>query len=171
MARSRILICLMAIFLVSIFDITLSFSADCQIIINGSEAILVFPIKTRKIWEWHSGGLQYTWHAKITNNQINYEFGFYLFEPMGATPSGNGTFQQLLKEGQFSVWENKSESVSVVEGARVEGTFDQSRQTLSIRLIGAKWVQMLFSQKPKYCICYSYIQGKTRSIKLPIVYK
>src|SRR5437870_3053734 len=63
-----------------------------QAIVGKEEVVFTFPITPRRQYEWYSGGLQYTWHAKIKNNNQEYEAGYYLFMPMGATPPGKGNF-------------------------------------------------------------------------------
>ncbi len=44
------------------------------------------------------------WNVAVNSNRRNYEFGFSLFAPMGATPEEDGDIHALLQAGQCSAW-------------------------------------------------------------------
>ena len=75
----------------------------CQVVVGENEASFTFPIKSRKHYEWSSGGLQLTWNVRIKNKSRNYDVEYYLFTPMGSTPTESGDFKGLLNAGQVQM--------------------------------------------------------------------
>lgn len=167
------------IFVCAVVGATVSFAfgqdkssgtGEFQAVVGRAEATFVFPIKPQRRYEWSSGGLQYTWHVKIKNRNRNYDVGYYLFTPMGATPPESGSFQDLLDNGQFSVWKGSSVARSVVEEVSVAGFASEQQDKLTIKVTGRKAIQLLFSGKPQSVVFFTEILNKATSTKVPVTY-
>jgi hypothetical protein len=75
---------------------------------NG-ELHLTLPLQDRANWEWNQvgaaeGALEYKWTGIVTNGSHRYELGFFKWKLPGTTPE-NGTFEQLLQDGQSDIFE------------------------------------------------------------------
>ncbi len=70
-----------------------------------------FPVDQVKNWKWHdknmdTGSLEYEWNATFKLSKNDYGAGFLLFKHPAAQP-GSGTFEDLIKEGQVSLFETR----------------------------------------------------------------
>ena len=141
-----------------------------QAFVSKNRAEFTFSINPQKRYEWCPGGLQFAWMVTAKNGNDTFEFGFSLFTPMGASPCGKGSFRDLLKEGQFSIWKVKTDGASVVPGLEVEHAVNGNGQVLSIILKDKRAVDLIFSKKPKHVILQSQILEKKLSKKVPVKY-
>jgi hypothetical protein len=114
--------------------------------VSANEATFTFPLNPNEEHEWSSGGLSYQWSVKVTNNRKLYDFGFYLFTPMGASATESGDINKLLEAGQFSAWSSNK----VVNNIKVKGYANDNNDKLTIQIADKNSIQLLFSGKPKY---------------------
>lgn len=122
--------------------------SNFEAVVSEDEAIFTFPLNSDEEYEWSSGGLSYKWSVKVINNRKSYDFGFYLFTPMGASSTETGDINKLLEAGQFSVWSNNK----VLKNIKVEGYANEEKDKLIIKITDKNSIQLLFSGKPKFVI-------------------
>jgi hypothetical protein len=157
--------------------------------VDENEAVFTFPLVPTQRYEWCPGGLQYAWTVKIHSENQDFEFGYFMFTAMGASPCGRGNIQKLLREGQFSLYKQNDGSGAMITGV-AEGRFvtyednfsDEflsektivsglaSQNQLTIKLSGAKTIQLLFADRPKYLTFESQILEKKKSMNVPVTY-
>ena len=158
--------------------------------VGENEAVFTFPLPATQIYEWCPGGLQYAWTVKVNSDNQNYEFGYFMFTAMGASPCGRGNIQKLMREGEFSLFKQNEGAGSAITGVTGEGRFatyedrysdeflaektDVSgfagRRQITIKLSGPKAVRALFANRPRYVTLESQILEKQRSVSVPVVY-
>jgi hypothetical protein len=134
--------------------------------VSNTEATFVFPLSPKRQYEWFSGGLQYTRHINVANNGRRYEFGFYLFMPMGATPAGRGDLQQLITAGQCSIW-SRSKALQILP---IECSTNQAQDRVIVKLSGDQAVRRFFSGKPRYVTFTSWLLEVKHSTQVPVTY-
>jgi hypothetical protein len=158
--------------------------------VGENEAVFTFPLPPTQIYEWCPGVLQYAWTVKVNSDNQNYEFGYFMFTAMGASPCGRGNIQKLMREGQFSLFKQNDGAGSVITGVTGEGRFatyedrysdeflaektDVSgfagRNQITIKLSGPKAVRALFASRPRYVTLESQILEKQKSVSVPVIY-
>lgn len=158
--------------------------------VGKNEAAFTFPLVPIQKYEWCPGGLQYAWTVKLNLNNQDFEFGYFMFTAMGASPCGRGNIQKLLREGQFSLFRKTDESDSQIAGVTEAGclaTYQDNysdeflvektivsgfanQNKLIIKLSGAKTLRLLFANRPKYLNFESQILEKITSISVPVTY-
>jgi hypothetical protein len=121
-------------------------SSSYQAIVNTDEATFIFPLNPSQEYEWSNGGLTYKWSVAVSSSKGNYEFGFYLYTPMGATPEQRGDINALLQAGQFNVWRGNK----VINNVNIDGHANEAQDQLIIKIIDRRLIQRMFSQRPKY---------------------
>ncbi len=141
---NRILVLCVLIFIAPFAAFTQNSSYEANV--SADSAVFTFPINPRQKYTWSNGGLAYKWSIAVRNNGKNYDFGFYLFTPMGASLDESGDINALLRAGQFSAWNNDN----VISNIRVEGSANQTRDRLTIKVSGRVPLQLLFSGKPQF---------------------
>lgn len=160
-----------------------------QAIVDENEAVFIFPLKPNQQYEWFPGGLQYAWTVKVNLNNQDFEFGYYMFTAQGAGSGGQGNIQKLLKDGQFSLWKQNSESGSTIIGLTEEGfaTYEDNysddflvektiisgiatQNKLTVKLSGAKTIQKLFANQPKQITLTSQTTQSEQSVSIPVIY-
>ncbi len=143
-----------------------------QALVGAGEAIFTFPIQPGRHYQWSSGGLEYTWNVKVNNSGRNYEFGFYLFTPMGAMPGQSGDIHALLRAGQCTIWKVTGQGLSGVEGATVECSVSDDEKSLTIKLRETKSINALLSSRPKYVTSWTQLElfAKSSSVRVPVEY-
>jgi len=137
-----------------------------------NEATFVFPLKSGQTYKWSSGGLTYMWSVAVNNDRKNYEFGFSLLAPMGATPEEIGGIHALLKAGQCSVWRLDGDGALVVEGTSVECFVGEDQRSLRVKLSGANSIKLLFSSRPRFVIFQTQlgVLSKPSYVRVPVKY-
>lgn len=169
-------------------------TANYRATVNTDEAVFMFPLTPKKVYQWSGGGLQYSWVVRIRSQNRNYKVGFTLFTPMGATPPEKGSFQKLLNSGQLNIWredaqpgnssvvvgvtnnnelatwEDKEAGKVVVEEARVTGFLNKSGDGLIIKVSGRKAVQSLFSNRPENIFFESHQRGVEQTARCTVEY-
>ena len=127
--------------------------ADAQgtVVVRPALARVSIPIGKgpTEHWRWHNDStpvnrLEYTWSASIEGD-TTYSFGFQLFKSPDAVPK-LGTFAELLRAGQSSLWiavGSRARTVRDVRpNLRVEGS------SLVIELRDSSLIAMLFARGP-----------------------
>lgn len=139
-----------------------------QAVVNEDDATFTFPLNPKQEYEWSSGGLTYQWSVIVTNNRKRYEFGFYLYTAMGASPTESGDINALLKAGQLSVWSG----TKVLDSVKVDGFASEAKDKLTIKITGKKSVQLLFSSKSKYVTFSTLLElfEKPTNVQVPVQY-
>jgi hypothetical protein len=77
-------------------------------VVANNELHLTLPLLGRVTWEWDQasasdGELEYKWTGTLINGGEEYEVGFFKWKFPG-TASQSGTFEQLLQDGQTSIF-------------------------------------------------------------------
>jgi hypothetical protein len=139
-------------------------------VVTRDEAVFTFPVDPKDQYEWCPGGLQYAWNVKTGNFQNGFEFGFSLFTSMGAARCDQGKLEDVLQEGQFSVWKLEGNGSSVVPGVIVEHSLSRGGSSLNIIIKGKDTINLLFSQKPAHVVFQSQADAHTSSEKVPVLY-
>ncbi|MEK6284004.1 MAG: hypothetical protein AABN95_26950 [Acidobacteriota bacterium] len=140
--------------------------------VGTNVATFVFPLGSGQTYKWSAGGLTYMWSITVNNNRRNYEFGFSLFTPMGATPEESGGIHALLQAGQCSVWEIARGGASVVGGATAECVVGEDQRSLTVKLSQANSIQLLFSSTPRFVTFRKQLGRfvKPSSVRVPVKY-
>jgi hypothetical protein len=152
-----------------------------QAIVSDSEAVFTFPIKAQK-WKWEGWGgvgvdyIEYSWMVNITNDGHDYQLGFNISRSDG--PLHNQAmwgFQELLDHGHFYLGkvskDRSGESCKFITDANITGITNNKNDILTIRVQGNRFIQLLFSSKPKNCVFKSQIKNKiTLSKTVNIIY-
>jgi hypothetical protein len=83
----------------------------CHAIVQDHKAAFVFPITGDEHWTWYNketkdNALEYSWELELRGEQNSFNFGVYLFKFPGKQEE-TGSLEQLLKEAQWSVFDQK----------------------------------------------------------------
>ena len=83
---------------------------DDSVIVTDNYIKLMFKIEVMEDLKWYSndvnvGALEYQWSSNFRLGDISYTAGFSLFKHPGAKQK-YGSFEELIKDGQTSVFEN-----------------------------------------------------------------
>jgi hypothetical protein len=147
-----------------------------QAIVGKDEAVFIFPIPTQRQYEFTDRGILGIHVIKVRNNNEDFEFGFYIDNPLdGALGLGEGNLRELLSApmGFFKAFKLTKESIHDLDDVRVQGFANDNLSKLTIKVSGNKGLQRLFSGKNPYCT----FESRTRdghypktSVRVPIVY-
>jgi hypothetical protein len=128
--------------------------------------------------------------VKVKPNNQDFEFGYFMFTTLAEAPCGRGNIQKLLREGQFSLFRQADGSGSLITGLTEEGrlaTYEDnysddflaektivngfaSQNKLTIKLSGAKILQILFAHQPKYVTFTTQILESKKATGVPVTY-
>lgn len=140
--------------------------------VTSDAAEFYFPISRTKLYEWCPGGIAYSWTVTFRNKRKTFEFGFFLFTAMGASPCETGNLSEMLNAGQFSVFEGAGKSRAVVPHIRVEHHITPDGRALKIRISGSDNIGLMFSERPRTVIFSSIVGGKAApKQKVPVTYR
>jgi hypothetical protein len=121
-------------------------------VVRQDEARFTLPAPQRPEWKWRQpetkdNAQEYRMDVTVKNNGTEYTFGFYLWKRRGAKP-GQGSFSELLKAGQKSVFERppSSRGLALVPDAGIN--VSERGDTLLITISGRQNVARIFSSKP-----------------------
>ncbi len=126
----------------------------CRVSVSEQSARLVFPVNDQE-WEWNKPETQlnyaeYTWAINIDNADKTIEAGFFLFRHPDAHP-GHGSLNDLLDEGQMSVW------ICIDEICRVDDEFNIEFSIEKGTVVGvvedSSTMNLMFSEKPSNATC------------------
>jgi hypothetical protein len=84
----------------------------CYAVVQDNKAAFVFPITGDEQWTWYNKetkdtALGYSWEVQLRGEQNSFNFGVYLFKFPGKQEE-TGSLEQLLKEAQWSVFDQKA---------------------------------------------------------------
>ncbi len=119
----------------------------CAAQVKNGVAAFYFPITNNEKWVWYrksiaDNALEYSWEVIIDSTRNTYKFGSYLFK-FPNHPQKEGSLEQLLQDGQISVFE----SVVMPDG----GTSGSSREDLVIRAgIIDQWLIVTFKDSKTF---------------------
>lgn len=148
-----------------------------QATVSKEEAIFTFPIPPHRRYEVSDRGLLGIHVIKVRNINQDYEFGFYLDNPLdGALGMVEGNLNDLLNApmGFFKAFRVSNGSAQDLNEVKVEGFADNNLDKLTIRVSGKKSVEALFSGRSKYCTFESRIlDGAVRktSVRVVVAYR
>jgi hypothetical protein len=149
-------------------------SAFSAKIANG-ELHLTLPLEQRANWEWNLAGtaegeLEYKWTGIVTNGSHRYELGFFKWKLPGSILE-NGTFEQLLQDGQSDIFELDPSGAGVlVPGGGVAAY--AAADSLVLRVNNPESLALLTSEHPTEITLTRSERGEmslTRTV--PLVYQ
>lgn len=147
--------------------------------VSADEANFVFPVLPRRQWlwdgeEWFGGVLQYTWHIELNSGGQNLQAGYFYYTDAGTGTRTEeeirykrGSLRQLLQAGQYSLFQDGS----VVKGINVQGFVNDKQDRVTVKIVGANAVRLLFSNRPRFLTFKSKFLRSTVSQRVAVNYK
>lgn len=121
-------------------------------VVSQSASTFSFPYPPASRFEWCSGGKQYGFEVNARARSTEYEFGFSLFGPMGATPCERGNLQALLNAGQTGAFQVQGDSGDMVPNSDRNITVrpDAQKRLLIMNVTGAAILRRIFANRPEF---------------------
>jgi hypothetical protein len=140
-------------------------------IVTPSEARFAFPLGGRREWQWHlrstpDNGREYQWSIEIENHGRRYQFGFFLFKPLGVLPADGG-LRSLIEAGQGNVAIASASGWVIVPAAAVH--IASQNDQLFVVVNDSTTLDLLFSDHPQAAVVRIQVPGEatvTRTIKI-----
>jgi hypothetical protein len=145
-------------------------------VVKSDKARFTLPVPARSEWQWRKPetadrAQEYRMDVSVKNEGTNYTFGFYIWKRASSKPQ-MGSFSDLIKAGQKSVFERKTSSrgFTIIRDAEVKVT--PKGNSLVIEIDGHKDVSRLFSGKPSEVTFKITVPGETPTTKVvPVKYE
>lgn len=121
-------------------------------VVKADEAQFTLPAPQRPEWKWRrpetrDNAQEYRMDVSIKSGETEYTFGFYLWKRAGSKP-GTGSFSELLKAGQRSVFERPASARGFSLIPDMDVKVSERGDTLLITISGRGSVARLFNGKP-----------------------